>query len=52
VGDQRDRVRSSWRPTWRTIGIVLAVVAGLAGLASVGFIVLMMMAISSYGSNK
>ncbi len=37
---------------WRTVGIVLAVLVALGGLAVVGFIVLFVVAMNSYGSNK
>jgi hypothetical protein len=48
AGDQRPR-----RPNiWRVIAVVAAAVVIAGGLAYLGFIVLMMMAMSSYGSNK
>jgi phage tail protein X len=42
----------TWRRTWRTLGIVVAVLAACTGLAVVGYVVLVMVAMSSYGSNK
>ena len=42
----------SWGRTWRIIGIGAAVLAACAGLAVVGYAVLVMVAMSSYGSNK
>ena len=42
----------SWGRTWRIVAIVLAVLAGVAGLATVGVAIFFMWAISSYGSNK
>jgi hypothetical protein len=42
----------TWRRTWRTLGIVVAVLAACTGLAVVGYVVLLMVAMSSYGSNK
>ena len=42
----------AWRRTWRTLGIVVVVLAACTGLAVVGYVVLVMVAMSSYGSNK
>jgi hypothetical protein len=40
-----------WSP-WRVIGIVAAAVLVAGGLAYLGFIAFVMVAMSSYGSNK
>ncbi|HET6860647.1 MAG TPA: hypothetical protein VFH94_26555 [Streptomyces sp.] len=40
------------RSVWRIIGIVAAAVLVAGGLAYLGFIALVMVAMSSYGSNK
>jgi hypothetical protein len=37
---------------WTIIGIVLAVVLGIGGLAVVGFAVVLFVGLSHYGSNK
>ena len=42
---RRDRI-------WRTVGIVLAVVMTIAGLAVVGVVIFFVIAINSWGSNK
>jgi hypothetical protein len=40
------------RSVWTIIGIVLAVVLGIGGLAVVGFAVLLYVGMSHYASNK
>lgn len=46
------RPRPSSRPWWHYLGAALTVVLCLAGAALVGFVVVMWIALSSYGSNK
>lgn len=40
------------RSVWAIIGIILAVVLGIGGLAVVGVMVLLFVGLSHYGSNK
>lgn len=40
------------RDVWRIVGIILAVLFVIAGLAVLAFIVLFVVAIASFGSNK
>ncbi|SES11971.1 hypothetical protein SAMN05216199_2069 [Pedococcus cremeus] len=46
--------RREWRPAsvWKVIGITVAVLAVVVGLGFVGYIALVALAFSSYGSNK
>lgn len=44
--------RSATDRMWRTVGIVLAVLTAVAGLAVVGFVILFVVAMNSLGSNK
>jgi len=37
---------------WRTVGIVLAVTAGVAGLALVAFAIVVVVSLNSWASNK
>jgi hypothetical protein len=50
--DQREPLPSARRSVWRIIGMALAVVGALVGLAYIGFFILIMVVMSSYGSNK
>lgn len=52
INQQINTQNSNSLNVFRVIGIVLAVVTMLAGLAIVGFVILVMIALSSYGSNK
>jgi hypothetical protein len=40
------------RPVWAIIGIILAVVLAIGGLAIVGLMVVVVVGMSHYGSNK
>ena len=53
-GDELGGARRQWRPSsvWRVIGIGVAVTAVVAGLGFVGYVALLAMALSSWGSNK
>jgi hypothetical protein len=44
--------REQWNNVWRVVGISLAVVGVLAGLAMVAATVLIVVAFNSWGSNK
>ena len=44
--------QAQWNNFWRTVGVVLAVVALLVGLAFVALAVLFVVALNSWGSNK
>ena len=37
---------------WRTVGVILAVLMAVGGLAAVGVVILFVIAFNSYGSNK
>ena len=49
---RQDRRRDPGRTALRTLAIVVAVGMGFAGLAMAGYIVLVLVALGSYGSNK
>jgi hypothetical protein len=53
VSPQQPKVREH-RPSsvWKVIGITVAVLAVVVGLGFVGYIALVALAFSSYGSNK
>ena len=44
--------RERWNTVWRVVGISLAVVGVLTGLAMVAATVLLVVAFNSWGSNK
>jgi hypothetical protein len=44
--------RAAWRTTWRVLAIVVVAGLVLAGLATAGYLVLLMVALGSFGSNK
>ncbi|MFF3563302.1 hypothetical protein ACFYXS_24965 [Streptomyces sp. NPDC002574] len=48
----RPQPRRARRSPWAVVGIVLAVVLGIAGLAVVAAFVLFSVALSNWGSNK
>jgi hypothetical protein len=50
---EQPKVRE-WRPSsvWKVIGTTVAVLAVVVGLGFVGYIALVALAFSSYGSNK
>jgi hypothetical protein len=52
-GDGRSR-RRVWTPAsvWKVIGITTAVAAAVVGLGVVGYVALVAIAVSSWGSNK
>jgi hypothetical protein len=52
--DNQHGRRREWTPTsvWRAIGIVVAIAAAVVGLGFVGYVALIAVAFSSYGSNK
>jgi hypothetical protein len=46
------RNATATRSTAATLGAVLALVAGVCGLVLIGFIILVLVSLNSYGSNK
>ena len=50
--DQQPKRPVASRNAWRVVAIVLGVALALTGLAIAGYLVLMMWALASFGSNK